>query len=165
MAGDRGAATRPPNRVRVVWVGEHRFDAGRPDGPLVRIDGDGATGPSPVDALLAALAGCSGIDVVDILAKRRTPARALEVWVEGYRAEHATPRRVERIVLDYRVQGEGDDIDRAQAERAIQLALEKYCTVRDAIAPGIPIQWRLTLNGEPGASLTEARSPLPAAAG
>lgn len=160
-----GGGTGTPNRVRVVWVGAREFDAGRPDGPLVRLDGDSATGPSPVDALLAALASCSGVDVVDILAKRRTPARALEIWVDGWRAEHATPRRIERIELDYRLQGEGDDIEREQAERAIALALEKYCTVRDALAPGIPIQWRLTLNGEPGASLvSEARSPHPAAA-
>ncbi len=62
---------KPPARVHVSWAGEHRFDAARASGgPSIRMDSSGATGPSPVDTLLSALAGCTGIDVVDILAKR-----------------------------------------------------------------------------------------------
>ncbi|HET7456868.1 MAG TPA: OsmC family protein, partial [Gemmatimonadaceae bacterium] len=78
---------RPPSLVRATWVGEHAFDTGRPGGPTARIDGSGKTGQSPPDALLSALATCSGIDVVDVLAKRRTPVERLEVNVTGYRVE------------------------------------------------------------------------------
>ena len=66
--------SRPPNRVTLNWAGEHRFDAGRPDGPTVRIDASGETGPGPVDALLIALGSCTAVDVVDILATTPAPA-------------------------------------------------------------------------------------------
>ena len=59
--------------VRAVWVGDHRFDAGRVGGPSARFDGSGESGQTPPDALLSALATCSAVDLVDILAKRRTP--------------------------------------------------------------------------------------------
>jgi len=66
-------STKPPARVEVTWAGERRFDAGRPGGPTARIDGNAETGQTPVDALVSALAACTMVDVVDILAKRRTP--------------------------------------------------------------------------------------------
>ena len=63
------AGGKPPSRMRTVWQGEHRFDSGRPDGgPTVRYDASARTGPSPVDALVSALAACVSVDVVDILA-------------------------------------------------------------------------------------------------
>ncbi|MDP9201233.1 MAG: hypothetical protein M3P26_04795, partial [Gemmatimonadota bacterium] len=65
--------TKPPSRVHVRWAGEHRFDAGRPNGPRARIDGEGETGQSPPETLLSALATCVSYDVIDILAKQRTP--------------------------------------------------------------------------------------------
>lgn len=142
------AATRPPNVVRVAWNGEHRFDAGRPGGPTLRLDGSGATGQSPVDAVLSGLASCVSIDIVDIMAKRRTPVSRLEVNVSGERAE-GTPRRLLAIHLDFAIDGDG--IERDQAERAIDLGLNKYCSVRDSLDRDILFTWSLTLNGEPGA--------------
>ena len=65
---------KPVSMIRAVWQGEHRFDTGRVGQPTARIDGSAATGQSPTDALLSALAACSAIDVVDILEKRRTPS-------------------------------------------------------------------------------------------
>ncbi|MFN2399325.1 MAG: OsmC family protein [Gemmatimonadaceae bacterium] len=138
------APKRPPNRVIVTWRGEERFDAGRPGGPIARIDGTGATGQGPVDALLSALATCSSIDVVEILRKRRTPVESLEVEVIGDRVE-GIPRRLERVRLLFRIMGSG--IEREHAERAIQLAVNKYCSVRDSLDRGIPIEWELELLG------------------
>jgi putative redox protein len=48
--------------------------------------------------------------------------------------------------LHYRVTGA--EIDRAHPERAIELSVTKYCSVRDSLDPNMPIEWRLTLNGE-----------------
>ena len=139
--------TRPPSRIRVTWTGEHRFDTGRPNGPVAVIDGNGDTAQSPPDALLSALASCSGVDVVDILAKRRTPVESLTVEVEARRREQM-PRRFEHIVLDFRVNGAG--IERVHAERAVRLAFEKYCSVAASLAPDIRIDAIVTLNGEAG---------------
>ena len=136
------AAGKPPAQVRVTWAGDRRFDAGRPDGPTARLDGDARTGPSPVDALVGALAACVSVDVVDILAKRRTPAASLTVDATAERA-NATPARVTRAELRFRIAGEG--IERVHAERAIALAVTKYCSVRDSLAKDIPIEWSVKL--------------------
>jgi hypothetical protein len=68
---------KPPSKVTVTWAGDHRFDGQRQSGgPSIRMDASAETGPSPVDTLLCALAGCTGVDVVDILAKRRSGAHS-----------------------------------------------------------------------------------------
>ena len=138
--------TTPDNTIFVQWHGGHRFDFGRNGGPVVRVDGDATTGPSPVDTLLGALASCSAVDVVDILAKRRTPVATLEVRVEARRA-NSVPRRLTHVLLAFRITGEG--IERVHAERAIDLAVNKYCSVRDSLDPNLPIEWALALNDSP----------------
>ena len=81
------------NHVVVRWDGEQRFEGSRlGSNQSIRIDGTSATGPSPVDTLLCALASCAAIDAVEILAKRRTPVDGLTVEVHGQRAD-TTPAR------------------------------------------------------------------------
>jgi putative redox protein len=133
------------NRVQLHWKGDRRFDAGRPDGPMVRIDASALTGPSPVDAMLIGLAACTSVDVVEILAKRRTPVASLRVDVEAPRAD-AVPKRVIGVLLTYHVAGTG--IDRAQAERAIDLSVNKYCSVRNSLDPDMPVRWKLVLEAD-----------------
>ena len=134
---------KPPSKVSVRWDGEHRFDvgvAGKKE--TVRLDGHRDAGPSPVDMLIGALAACTGVDVVDILAKRRTPVEGMSINVVGERA-NATPARVVKVTLEYRIRGKG--IERTHAERAIELAITKYCSVRDSLDPNLPIDWTLEL--------------------
>ncbi|HVA57856.1 MAG: OsmC family protein [Gemmatimonadaceae bacterium] len=138
---------KPVNMIRAVWQGERRFDAGRVGQPAARIDGDGVTAQSPPDVLLSALATCSAVDVVDILAKRHTPVAALEVEVVGERrATH--PRRFLAIDLTFHVTAPG--VERSHAERAVMLSLERYCSVASSLAPDVVIQTVVTLNGERG---------------
>ena len=145
MAGGAPPATqRPPNRVVVRWLGDEAFESGRPGGPTLRVDGNAKVAQSPVDVLLTALATCSSIDVVGILAKRRTPVQALEIDVVGERANDRVPRKLIRIVLTFRIAGAG--IEREHAERAIDLAVSKYCSVRDSLDPKIPVEWKLELS-------------------
>ena len=146
--GGAAKAPRKPNVVHVGWRGDHRFDAGRPGGPTLRLDGTGESGQSPVDAVLSGLASCISIDVVEIMAKRKTPASRLEIQVTGERSE-GTPRRLTAVHLDFALDGEG--IDRDQAMRAVDLGLNKYCSVRDSLARDIIFTWTLTINGEPTA--------------
>jgi putative redox protein len=140
--------TRPPNVIRASWAGEHRFDTGRPDGPVARLDGGAHTGQTPPDALLSALAACSGIDLVDILAKRRTPAERLTIDVEGERREEP-PRRFLRLRITFRVDGAG--VETVHAERAVALAFEKYCSVAASLAPDTVVETTVVVNGVPGA--------------
>jgi putative redox protein len=140
-------AKRSPNVVRTTWAGGYRFDTGRPGGPIARIDGDGETGQSPPDALLSALATCSGIDVVDILAKRRTPVEKLTIDVEGARREEI-PRRFVHLTLTYNLEGAG--LEAVHAERAVALAFEKYCSVAASLAPDIEAETIVVINGVRG---------------
>lgn len=140
-----GATVGVVNHVQVAWQGEHRFDAGRPGGPVSRIDASAKTGPGPVDTLLSALASCTAVDIVDILAKRRTPLASLAIDVKGARSD-GTPRRLVGVLLTYTMTGEG--VERVHAERAIELSVTKYCSVRDSLDPNLPVRWRLILNGE-----------------
>ncbi|HXT48181.1 MAG TPA: OsmC family protein [Gemmatimonadaceae bacterium] len=135
-------AMKAPNRIISVWKGEQEFDAGKPGGVVSRVDGHGKTGMGPVDTLLSALAACSAIDVVEILRKQRTPVASLEVEVIGARA-NAVPSPLIHVLLQFRISGEG--IERAQALRAIELSVTKYCSVRDSFDPKIPIEWELEL--------------------
>ena len=146
------AAPRKRSLIRATWDGGHRFDTGRPGGPTARLDGEGETGQSPPDALLSALAACSAVDLVDILAKRRTPAESLEVMVHADRREEM-PRRFERVELEYVLRGSG--IERVHAERAVALAFEKYCSVSASLQAGLVVETTVTLNGEAGVTVRQ----------
>lgn len=130
------------NHVVATWTGGHAFRGGRRNGVHIDIDGDGVKGPGPVDTLLLALASCTSYDIVDILAKRRTPVASLDIDVVGDRAD-ATPAKLTRIALTYRMSGAG--IDREHAERAIDLAVTKYCSVGESLNPDITVEWTLEL--------------------
>jgi putative redox protein len=133
-----------PSRIRVDWVGGHRFDAGRPGGPTARIDGDGETGQSPIDTLLSALATCVSYDVIDILEKQRTPISSMEIDATGERVD-TVPRRYKHITLNFRISGDG--IDHAKALRAIELSATKYCSVRESLLKDIELDWSVEVGG------------------
>jgi putative redox protein len=140
-------ATQPsakPSKIRVDWVGGHRFDAGRPGGPTARIDGDGETGQSPIDTLLSALATCVSYDVVDILAKQRTPISSMAIDAIGERVD-TIPRRYKRITLNFQISGDG--IDHPKALRAIELSATKYCSVRESLSKDIELEWSVEIGG------------------
>jgi putative redox protein len=136
---------KPPSHVHVRWAGEQRFEAGRPNAATAVIDGNGKAGQSPPEALLSALASCVSVDVVEILAKRRTPVKSLEIDIVGERVD-TTPRRYKHITLSFRIAGKG--IEKDQALRAIELAATKYCSVRDSLRSDIVIDWTVELHGE-----------------
>lgn len=136
-------APKKVNHIVLRWDGDHRFDGSRLGSQQsIRIDADATTGPGPVDTLLCALAACTGVDVVDILEKRRTPVQGLTIEVAGERAS-AVPARLTRIHITYKMRGVG--IERLHAERAIELAVTKYCSVRDSLDAQMPVEWTLDL--------------------
>jgi putative redox protein len=134
-------------KIAVNWKSDRVFEAGREGRPSILIDGDGNASISPPDALLAALGSCISVDVVDILAKRRTPVEKYSVEVIGERVD-TTPRRFRHITLNISITGAG--IERKHADRAIDLAVNKYCSVRDTLDLNMPVVWNLELNGSTG---------------
>jgi putative redox protein len=128
--------------IDVHWVGGLNFEAGRPDGPKIRIDGDAQSAPSPFDALLAAIATCASVDVVTILQKQRTPVRALNIRIEANRVE-STPRRLASAVLHFSIAAPGTTIEKAT--RAVELAVSKYCSVRSSLIAAASVSWSVEL--------------------
>ena len=131
--------------VRLDWLGKGmRFRAvgTEPATPAVEIDGDGNSGPSPMITLLFAAAGCSGSDVVSILQKMRVQLARLSVEGRGQRRQEQ-PRRYIAVHYRYLISGEG--VDQAQAERAVSLSLEKYCSVVHSLAPDIKVSHEVVL--------------------
>ncbi|MCS7385719.1 MAG: OsmC family protein [archaeon GB-1867-005] len=86
---------------------------------------DPPLGPSPMELVLIALAGCTAYDIVSILSKMKQRVEGLEITVKGKRREE-TPRVYTDIHLNYIVYG---DVDEDKVARAIQLSKEKYCSV------------------------------------
>jgi len=129
-------------RVVLTWQEGLRFTGGAPEGPSTSIDGENVTAPGPMLTLLLAAASCSGSDVVVILQKMRVQLRQLRIEASGVRREQE-PRRYTAIHLDYHLGGEG--LDQAKATRAIDLSLEKYCSVIHSLAPDLAITYALTL--------------------
>ena len=128
--------------IDVQWVGGLTFEAGRPQGPKISIDGDAQTAPSPFDALLAAIATCASVDVVTILGKQRTPVHALTVRVEANRVD-STPRRLASAVLHFAITAPGTTVEKAA--RAVELAVTKYCSVRSSLIADAPVTWTVAI--------------------
>lgn len=131
--------------VRLTWEGGgHRFtgQGTDPASPAIRIDGDSATGPSPMLTLLLAAGSCSGADVVSILEKMRVTLAGLTVEVRGTRRED-DPRRY--VAIRYRFTIQSPDAREEQAERAVALSLEKYCSVVHTLAPDVAVSHEVVL--------------------
>ena len=113
------------------------FAAHLGSGTSFRMDSaKGPQGPSPVEALLASLGACGGMDVIGILRKKRQAVTGYEVAVTGERSsEH--PRRFTRIEVVHRVRGRNLSPD--ALEEAIRLSDTKYCSVHATLSPAVEI--------------------------
>ena len=115
---------KPPTVLELVW--EHDLVFGGRSGDItMTLDSAAVSGPSPMQALGFALAGCMAMDLVHILKKGRHDLRGLRVDLKGERTQ-TEPRRFTRIELRYTITG---NVPAEPIERAIQLSREKYCSV------------------------------------
>jgi putative redox protein len=128
--------------VTVRWREGQLFEGSATGKPGILVDGHGAAATSPVEMLLLAAATCSGTDVVVILAKQRVALQTLEVAVRGTRRKEE-PRRYTSIHFQFTIGGAG--VDETKARRAIDLSIEKYCSVLASLAPDIRVAYDLTL--------------------
>lgn len=127
----------------VTWLEGMSFEGGAPRGPRIRIDGDSVNGPSPVVTLLLAAASCSAADVVSILEKSRAGLTGFRIDVTGTRREDH-PKRLTAIHMVFHLTGTA--LDQAKAQRAIDLSLDKYCSVVHSLAPDIALTHELLLS-------------------
>lgn len=131
-------------KVSLAWTGEGlQFRGGRVGGPQVQVDSDGLAGPSPVDALVLALAGCMAVDVLDIAQKSRVSISGLTVEVECDRRADP-PRRITAVRQKFRTSGV-DGADEPKIRRAIDLSREKYCSVLHSLREDVEMSFDLEL--------------------
>jgi putative redox protein len=123
----------PITTASLTWTRDLQFDA-RSGQTSLTIDSTGKAGPSPVEALALALAGCMAIDVVDIVNKGRHPLRGLSASLTAERAAEP-PRRFVKVDLHFIVDGE---VPASAIERALQLSRDKYCSVWQTLRQDIP---------------------------
>ena len=97
---------------------------------------DEGVGVRPSDMLLIALASCTAVDVVEILAKKRMPLDSLEIITTGEQ-DADPPWTFRRIHLKYRLSGRG--LTDKAVEQAIHLSEEKYCSVAATVRATAPI--------------------------
>jgi putative redox protein len=135
--------------LMVDWQGGMAFESVTPSGSRFVMDsnpehGGQQKGPDPVQALLAAAAACSGMDVVSILAKKRQTISRYRIEVDWNRdPEGDWPRPIRSIVLRHVIHG--PNLDPAAVARAVELSDEKYCTVAATlrISPTITSEYRI----------------------
>lgn len=91
----------------------------------VNIGGHGI-GMRPMQLLLSSLGGCSAIDVISILKKQRQPLKHLKIVITGQREEGVVPSLFKSAHLHFKLYG---PLDKDKVEKAIELSLDKYCSV------------------------------------
>ena len=112
-------------KAQLNWTDGMQFIARAGNGPAVVLDSDeGGSGPSPMEMVLIGVAGCSAIDIIMIMGKKRVAVTDFQVNISGERAEEY-PQRYTEIHIEYVLQGKG--IKPKAVEQAIQLSETKYC--------------------------------------
>lgn len=133
---------------KAVWTRGLQFVGESSSGHGVIMDdrkesGGSDVGPSPVELALLGLAGCTGMDVVSILKKKRVAFTRFEVVTEG-EVLREPYKHLKRIELVYRIWG--DDIREKDLEHAIQLSKNKYCTLSNTLSGRAEIAHRCEIN-------------------
>jgi putative redox protein len=116
---------------KVIWSGKRGFLGQTESGHKVKMDialekGGENTGPPPIQLLLVALGGCTGIDVVSILEKKRANLEGMEINLEAEQAENY-PKVFRKINIEFIFQGK--DLKEADIKNAIELSKNKYCSI------------------------------------
>lgn len=124
------------------------MEASNEDGNVMHMDGSPdiggeGKGMRPMQLLLAAVGGCSAIDVILILKKQKQIIDSFEVEVEGEREKIEDYSIFRDICLNFKIKGK---VDLEKAERAVKLSMEKYCSVSKTLEPTAKITYKVTLN-------------------
>ena len=138
-------AEKPTTSIDLTWKGGFKFASRDAYGHTVTVDapvadGDGFDGFMPGEMLLTSLAGCSGIDVVNILRKAQQNVTDLSIRVTGAQ-QPDPPWTWEEVNLEYVVKGK--EIKPAAVERAIRLSETRYCSVGASLTARVSSTFRI----------------------
>lgn len=147
--------------VRIRWAGKRQFTGWDEAGHGIVMDAlpeakGESTGMRPIELVLYGLGGCTAMDVVSVLEKKRLDVRGVEVVLVGEQELDAFPHYYRSIRMEYVVTGVG--IPDAAVQRAIELSEEKYCSVRGCLGPQVAVTWtfRVLEPAPPGPAAPDA---------
>ncbi|MDH4138992.1 MAG: OsmC family protein [Coriobacteriia bacterium] len=128
--------------VRIRWAGKRQFVGWDQAGHGVVMDstlthGGEGSGVRPLELVLYGLAGCTAMDVISILEKKRQSVSALEIHVQAEQRTDDYPKIYERINIHFVVSGR--DVADTAVARSIELSEEKYCSVRGMLGPQVDV--------------------------
>lgn len=138
--------------AKVTWKDGLSFDGRAESGFVVPLGADAAVGGAndgfrPMELMAISLAGCTAMDVVSILQKKRQPLTGFEVRVETSRAEEH-PRVFTSAVVTYEAVGHG--LDEAALQRALELSATRYCPAQAMLGKVFPIALRYAIYEDEG---------------
>jgi putative redox protein len=96
------------------------------------------TGPRPLELLLLGIGGCSGMDIISILKKKKQEVSGLDIQVSGEQAE-SYPKKLDGISLEFIVKGK--NISEEAVRRAVDLSMTKYCSVKATLEGSAKIEF------------------------
>jgi len=136
-----------PILIKVKWIDGLRFVASDDKGHSIVMDvskehGGEGSGFGPMQLLLAAFGGCTGIDVVEVLRKQRQKLEGLEITVSGERVSEP-PRVYDKVHVEYKLKGK--DLQEKAVKRATQLSQDKYCSVGATLKGKAKITYNQTI--------------------
>ena len=142
--------------VVLNWKGNMAFEGAGDSGFVQRMDTDAAggenTGARPMEFIALGLAGCTAMDVISILQKKRQPVKEFQVQVHAQRAEEH-PKVIVSAVIEYLVTGR--DVDEEALLRAISLSAEKYCPAQAMLSKAFPMQLVYKIFDEDGKTVVK----------
>ncbi len=128
-------------KIVTHWKKNHEFES-KQEHNSIHLDGDKKNGFGPKALLLAGLAGCSGIDVVDILEKKKVKFSHFTIDVEADQTEEH-PKVFKDILITYKMKTDADN--EIKVRKAIELSLDKYCGVSAMLKKNSPVNYELVI--------------------
>ena len=128
-------------KARLEWKEKMQFVGQAGDSPSVILDNpDGKTGPTPMEMVLMGIAGCTAMDVISIMRKKRADVTGFQINITGERAEDH-PKRYTKILIEFVL--EGKSLSPKEVERSIELSTTKYCSAIGSMSAPVETSYRI----------------------
>jgi putative redox protein len=141
--------------VVLNWKGKMSFEGAGESGFVQKMDTDLNVGGEdsaarPMEFIVLGLAGCTGMDVISILQKKKQPVTEFQVQIHAQRADEH-PKVISGAVIEYLITGR--NVDETAVLRAIELSAEKYCPAQAMLGKAFPMQLVYKIFDENGKTL------------
>ena len=149
--------------ILLNWNGGMSFEGAGDSGFVQKMDAEESVGGEngaarPMEFIALGLAGCTAMDVISILRKKKQPVTDFKVMLHADRAEEH-PKVFSHAVIEYLVTGE--NVDEAALLRAIELSAEKYCPAQAMLSKAFPMKLSYKILSEDGRTLLKEGTYIP----